>query len=155
MFDQRRHGFERSAHREGFLERGEIGIDHARFFEADAPPALAGDEMGDGGGEGAANDFYRARGGLLRGLDGIARVGEERGRAGGGDDEQGVAAGEAAEIADVGRGGDEQRVDLERSETGGEGVETIVVHAEGTRTSLPEVRRDSRSRCACAASESG
>jgi hypothetical protein len=68
-----------------------------------------------------ARGLYDTAGCLLGRLDGVARIGEKRATAGG-RQQQRVAAGKAAEIADIRRGGDEEGVDLQIGEASGESV---------------------------------
>jgi hypothetical protein len=67
-------------------------------------------------------------------------------------EKDGVGAGEAGEIADIGRVGDEQGIEPEGRELGQESLAAALVlggrdgSGHGIRRSLPAVRRASRSR---------
>src|ERR1019366_6980785 len=102
------------------FERAEGFAAYQRRLVTDAFDAVAGDggnqiglqwALGDGDG---AGDF-------LSGLDLVAWIGKQDGLAGQ-HEQQGVAAGEAGEVTQVGAEGDEQGVKLAAGERGGNGV---------------------------------
>src|SRR5579885_106425 len=130
-------------------------IGQVRLLKAYAPGPQPAQETRGGGQQRAARDDSYGAGNLLRGLNCVARIGEQD-RGAGRHDNEAVAACVAGKITDIGGLGDEQSIDAFRSEIEGGRTEGLRHRrgGHGSSSSLPAVFRAARSSWAWAASAS-
>ena len=142
LFHHGRERVERGLHRQPGLERLEHRAGHAGRIVADAHGAQTAHGSGYAIDERAFANLHPA-GDLLRGLDGVTRIGEEN-RLAGEQEQGGVVTGEAGKIAHIGSGPDQQGTGFARGQSAGQPLAAGVELASWVGQALSPANRGAR-----------